>query len=132
MKISLALGKREGLTLQTARGCVGTNLALPGFGSLLAGRKVGYPQAALTVIGFALTIVFGLGFVVFALRNMAAFWDPESDQLRLWLELWLRLRWPLVGFGMVALSWLWSLTTNSSILREARKAGDGNKPPKLN
>ena len=132
MKISLALGKREGLSLQTARGCVGTNLALPGFGSLMAGRKVGYPQAALTVVGFTLTVVFGLGFVVFALRNMATFWNPDSDQLELWLELWLRLKWPLLGFGMVALSWLWALTTNSAILREARKAGDSSKPPKLN
>ena len=51
MKISLALGPRRPLSRQTAWGCLTTNLALPGAGSLVAGRVSGYPQLALGVGG---------------------------------------------------------------------------------
>ena len=84
-----------------------------------------------TVVGFALTVVLGLRFMVWAVSNMSAFYNSESDQVELWLSLWLRLKWPLLGFGMVALSWLWALTTNATILREARLGEEAGKPPKL-
>ena len=131
MKTSSANAPAEAPSVQTARGFAATNLALPGFGSLMAKHAVGWPQAALTVVGFTLTVVFGLSFIVWAARNMSAFWDPASDQLELWTSLWLRLRWPLLGFGMVALSWLWALGTNAAILRSARRAELNEKPPIL-
>ena len=37
MKISLALGNPQALSRQTAWGCLTTNLAMPGFGSLVLG-----------------------------------------------------------------------------------------------
>ena len=52
-KISLALGQRQALSRQTAWGCFTTNLALPGFGSLVAGRISGYFQVALAMVGLA-------------------------------------------------------------------------------
>ena len=69
MKTSSANASPDAPSLQTARGCVGTNLALPGFGSLMAKRRVGWPQAVLTVSGFALTTIFGVHFIVWFFRN---------------------------------------------------------------
>ena len=62
-KVSLALGPRRPLSRQTAWGCFTTNLAMPGFGSLVAGRISGYAQAALTIGGMVLTMVFGARFI---------------------------------------------------------------------
>jgi len=131
MKISLVLGNRERLTRQTARGCVGTNLALPGFGSLLAGRPVGYAQAALTVPGFGLTLVFGTKAIIWFFTNWSMIYGPEADPVETMTGIWRETRWVWAGFAMVAVAWLWSLTTNAAILRTAQKDDDANKPPKL-
>jgi len=131
MKISLALGKGEGLSRQTARGCVGTNLALPGFGSLMAGRVVGYAQAALTIPGFVMTMVFGVKFMVWFLANSAEIYGADADPVEVWTELWQQLRWALLGMGLFAVAWLWAQTTNAAILRQASKTEERAKPPKL-
>jgi hypothetical protein len=131
MKISLALGKRDGLSRHTARGCVGTNLALPGFGSLMAGHAVGYAQALLTVAGFGLTMLFGVKFLVWALTHWSALYGPEADPLETMPGLWRQGRWAFLGMGLFALAWLWSLVTNAAILRSARSDDDTRKPPKL-
>jgi len=131
MKISLTLGNRNTLTPQTARGCAGTNLALPGFGSIMAGRAVGYPQAVITVIAFALTVVFGVKFMVWGVKNWAFLHDPEADPVETWTALWRQGRWAFLGCSLFAVDWLWALTTNFSILRVARKNETGAKPPKL-
>ena len=131
MKISLALGNREGLSPQTARGCVATNLALPGFGSLIAGRAVGYAQAAFTVVGFGLTLFFGLKFIVWYLANWATINGPQADPMETLTSIWRAVRWALLGIGLFAIAWLWALATNAAILRQARKTGEAAKPPKL-
>ena len=64
MKISLALGPRQPLSRQTAWGYLTSNLALPGSGSLLAGRISGYAQLALGLGGLLMTVVFGLRFML--------------------------------------------------------------------
>ncbi len=132
MKISLALGNRDALTPQTARGCAGTNLALPGFGSLMAGRRVGYPQATLTVVAFALTVFFGLKFLAWGLKNWPAINDPETDPVETLRGLWRFGRWAFLGIALFAGNWLWALTTNISILRSVAAGRAAVKPPKLN
>src|SRR5438445_6318161 len=109
MKVSLALGERRQLSRQTAWGCLTTNLALPGFGSLAAGRRVGYLQAALTLMGMALTIIFGVPFTIWSLSNWARLHDPASDQLAALGEMWTRVRWALLGIGIFGVGWLWAL-----------------------
>ena len=127
MKISLALGKREGLTRQTARGCVATNIALPGFGSLMAGRAIGYAQAVLTIVSFVLTLFFGGKFILWYLANFSNLNGPDADPFETWPRIWLNIRWAVLGMGLFAVSWLWSLATNAAILRDAEKT----KPPRL-
>src|SRR4030095_9040066 len=132
MKISLVLGNRNGLTRQTARGCVGTNLALPGFGSLMAGYPVGYAQAVLTVVGFGLTLVFGAKAIIWFFTNWSMIYGSEPDPWETMTGIWRETRWGWARFAMVATAGLWSLTTNAAILRSARMDDDANKPPKLN
>ena len=131
MKISLALGNREALTPQTARGCAGMNLALPGFGSLMAGRAVGYVQAALTVVAFALTLFFGAKFVSWGLTNWSKFQDPEGDPIESLAALWRHARWPLLGIVLFCVSLLWAMRTNASIFRSIPKNEGAVKPPRL-
>ena len=131
MKISLALGNREALSPQTARGCAATNLALPGFGSLMAGRRVGYIQAALTIVGFALTMLFGVKFILWYLGNWSNLNSSGADPLEMMMRVGHEVRWAALGIALFAVDWLWALTTNASILRPAPKNEDAGKPPKL-
>lgn len=131
MKISLALGNREALSPQTARGCAATNLALPGFGSLMAGRPVGYIQAALTMVGFALTTLFGVKFVLWYLSNWSTLYGPEADPFETMMRVGHEVRWAALGAALFAVDWLWVLATNASILRAAPKNEDAGKPPRL-
>ena len=131
MKTFSANATPEAPSAQTARGFVATNLALPGFGSLMAGRSVGYPQAALTVVGFGLTVWFGVRFGIWFFQNTSAIYDPEGDPVATLISVWLGVRWALLGMVLVTISWLWSLTTNTAILRSARPAATPEKPPVL-
>ena len=132
MKISSARASPDALSTQTARGCVGTNLALPGFGSLMARRAAGYPQAALTVTGFGFTLWFGVRFVIWCFQNWSAIYGGEADIIETWINIWLAVRWALLGMALFGVSWLWALATNAAILRFAREAATKEKPPVLN
>ncbi|MSU57261.1 MAG: hypothetical protein EXS35_03610 [Pedosphaera sp.] len=109
-----------------------TNVALPGFGSLAAKRAVGWPQAALTVIGFALSAIFGLRFLLWFLKNISALYGADSDPVETLLSIWTAVRWALLGIGLFAISWLWAAATNATILRSAKRETEREKPPKLN
>ncbi len=126
-KLSLALGPRRALSRQTAWGCFTTNLALPGFGSLAAGRVSGYPQAALMLLGFALSTVFSARFFAWYLVNSNRFKSYDPDPFATWYALWKEVRWPLLGIALFAAGWLWALVTSWQVLRESKR----NEPPKL-
>ena len=122
MKISLALGPRQPLSRQVAWGCFTTNLAMPGFGSLLAGRSVGYGQIPFTVIGFALSLIG----VIRAFAGLVSNW-PHLQQLQAddptgyFIEMWSLLRLPVMGVALFFFGMLWSLLTSLSIMAQARK-----------
>src|SRR3954468_8447370 len=120
MKISLALGERRPLSRQTAWGCLTTNLAMPGFGSLVSGGVSGYPQAILGFVGMIVTVVFGVRCLVWMLSNWSRMRDPASDQLEVLSQMWLVLRWALLGMAIFGVGWLWSLATSYSIIRSAK------------
>ncbi len=131
MKISLALGPRRPLSRQTAWGCLTTNLALPGAGSLVAGRVSGYPQLALGVGGMVLTMVFGLRFIGWFVANWARLHDPDVDPMTSLSEMWLVLRWAVLGLGIFFAGWLWALVTSLLIVLSARKSEAAATPPQL-
>jgi hypothetical protein len=131
MKVSLALGPRRTLSRQTAWGCLTTNVGMPGFGSLVAGRVSGYPQAALAIGGMILTMVFGLRFIWWFVANWSRFHGTEADPTAALSEMWPFLKGPLLGFAMFATGWLWALATSLRIVASAGKAESASVPPRL-
>lgn len=131
MKISLARGPREPLSSQTAWGCLTSNLALPGSGSLLAGRASGYGQLLLAVIGVILSFFYGVRFVLWNFSNWTRLHGPDVDSIEALQQIWVHLRWALLGFGIFILSMLWALMTSVAILGSARKVDAPTKPPTL-
>ena len=131
MRISLALGPRRRLSRQTAWGCLTTNVAMPGFGSLVAGRVSGYAQAALAIGGMTLTMIFGMRFIWWMVANWSRFHEPDADPTAGLGEMWQYLKWPLVGFGMFGVGWLWAVVTGLQIVSSARKAESAAVPPRL-
>lgn len=121
--------RRSGpLDRSTAWGCFMGNLALPGSGSLLAGRISGYGQGLLALVGVGLTTVFGLRFLVWGLTHWAQWQEADPDPAERLLELWLGLRWTLLGMGVFAMSWLWALASSWGILREAARNAPAPPP----
>lgn len=123
----------------TARACLATNLALPGFGTLMAGRWIGWVQALLTVAAFALTLVGGVNLFLWYAAHRAQFNDPFADPVENLRALWRVARWPLLGMGLFALSWLWALGSSLQTLRAARRTDATpprpdapGTPPRLN
>ena len=131
MKISLALGKPEHLSRQTAWGCLTTNLALPGFGSLVAGRRVGYIQAVFCLLGLGMMMIFGTRFVLWHLSNWSRLHDPQRDQFEIIAETWRNARWALLSILVAAFTWLWALITSLSIVAAAKKTESPPIPPRL-
>jgi hypothetical protein len=131
MRISLAIGPRVPLSRQTAWGCLTTNIAMPGFGSLAAGHRCGYVQAALGLAGLAITLVSMVPFFTWYVANWSLFYGANADPTSVLGELWLRMRWPLVGFAVFGVGWLWALATSLQILREAGRVLPPSVPPIL-
>src|SRR5208282_4617945 len=109
MKAFSANGPREPLSRQTAWGCLTTNLTLPGFGSLAAGRASGYAQAALMICGMAITMIFGARFIIWYFANRGRLRDSDVDPVGALGELWINVRWPVLGFAVFFVAWLWAL-----------------------
>ena len=131
MKISLALGERKPLSRQTAWGCMTSNLALPGLGSLVAGRPAGYVQLALAVVGLLLTTVFGIRFITWYVAHWSSFYGDQADPFAALEQMWIRVRWALLGIGIFGVGMLWAGVTSSDILRCAKSNEEEGLPPRL-
>jgi hypothetical protein len=125
MKISLALGKTRSLSRETALSCLTANLAMPGTGSLAAGRRSGYCELLLSFIGVVLTLVFGTRFLIWFARNWNSLYSQDADPIATFSGMWMAGRWAFLGIFIFLIAILWSLITSLQILRSARK------PPRL-
>ena len=103
-----------------AASCALVNLAAtPGLGSLMARRIVaGIGQLLLGLLGFILIV--GWMFELFRRVFLQQLGDPVPPDSSGWM--W---KWGLLLFGA---SWLWSLVTSLSLLRQAK--ADGQVEPK--
>jgi hypothetical protein len=104
---------------------------MPGFGSLVAGHACGYAQVALSLGGMILSLVFGARFLVWYFANWSHFHGPDSDPTAALGELWQFLKWPLLGFGLFFMGWLWALATSFLIVSSSRKTESATVPPRL-
>lgn len=128
MKISLALGRRGPLSRQTAWGCLTSNLALPGAGSLVAGRISGYAQLALAMVGMVLTVVCGVRFMTWYFAHWSQL-NKEQDPLEAFGALWMAGRWAFLGIGVFAFGWLWGLATGLNLVQQAKRTEPPPMPP---
>jgi len=85
-------------------GLVANLLVLPGLGSLLVGRKVGWIQATLALGGFVLTLVWLVSFVR-AWSSLGAFPLDAGPEVKT----------GLLGLALFAVAWLWSVGTSLSV-----------------
>src|ERR1035437_9413527 len=131
MRISLALGPRRPLSRQTAWGCLTTNIASPGFGSVVARYAARLARGAPAGGGMIVSLVFGARFILWYVANWSHFHELDADPGAALGEMWQFLKWPLVGFGMFAVGWLWALATSLQIVSSARKTESANVPPRL-
>ena len=133
-KISLALGPSGPPSRQMAWGCLTTNLTLPGFGSLLAGRAVGYLQIVVSMAGLALTTFFGIRFIVWYFSDAAHLQQIQMDPDIYFHEVWMQVRWALLGMGLFLVAWLWALASSLGILEKARAHDAMTRPlpPRIN
>jgi hypothetical protein len=130
-KLSLALAPRRRLSRQVAWGCFTTNLTLPGFGSLLAGRAIGYAQIAIAIAGFAITTIFGVRFIIWYFANYTRITQAQDDVGGNLYSVWLEVRWALLGMALFAVAWLWALGTSLLIVAESRSGEGPGVPPKI-
>jgi hypothetical protein len=129
MKYSLTLGSRRALNRSEARACLAANLALPGAGSLAAGRAIGYLQMIMAFAGLIVSVLTGIPMIEWALSNWSRLSDPLSDPSGVLLDLWQHARWPLAGIGLYAIGILWAVATSLKLLAQA--PGEG-VPPRIN
>ena len=93
-------------------------LAFPGLGTILAGRRAGWPQAALMVVGFCLTMTFLLWYLWCCLRYLR---EPNWDEGN-WYASYAPLFWALrYGLGFSGVAWLWAWLDSLAILRAAKR-----------
>ncbi len=106
--------------------CAAINqLAFPGLGTILAGRRVGYFQAAIMVAGFSLAMGFMLWFFICALRGLAA---QDASQFA---EQWRPYAWAgQSGLALCLLAWGWALASSISMIRAAARTRPSD-PPRL-
>jgi len=91
--------------------CLFTNLVgVPGLGTIMAKRREGVPQLALSIVGGVITTWWLVGLVLAVLRS-GSFPPPEGPDLRLALE----------GLGLFTAAWLWALASSVALLRAARR-----------
>src|SRR5262245_27645663 len=95
-------------------------LATPGLGSHLAKRYIaGTGQLLLAISGFVCVMVW---FGQISLRMWRLIQDLPARPDR-----WPHAGW--VGLAFFVAAWVWAGITSLSLLREARRAGQGNPPP---
>jgi hypothetical protein len=94
-------------------------LAFPGLGTILAGRGIGYAQAAIMVVGFLLVmgyLVLYLGASYRYLQTPA--WTQTDFEAHYRPYLWALYD----GTGLCLVAWFWSLRSSLALWRQGQAA----------
>jgi len=111
MKTSSDPAEAKRIDKPTAWACLAANLfTVPGVGTVAAGRKIGYLQAALGLVGFGLSV---LGFVGILRDWGETGGQPEGMTPSLWVG--------VAGICLWGASWLWALASSLRLHRQARE-----------
>src|SRR5213594_1373324 len=102
---------------QRAWVCAAMNqLAFPGLGTIMAGRRIGYVQATIMVTGFCLFVGFMLWYFAAFGRFITSGGDEEQFKATFRSTVWMLCS----GLGLCAFAWGWSLVSSISILRKSQ------------
>jgi hypothetical protein len=120
MKTFSAAGPFRALDRRRAWLCIATNqLACPGLGTLMAGRRmVGYIQLAMMVTGFLLFMGPLLRIIYREIQVLLQPVTDISDHLDHYRHYWWLL---ILGGGLCFTSWIWSGWSAVGFLKEAKK-----------
>jgi hypothetical protein len=129
MRFRLRLHNPGALSNKEAWLCFSSNAAVPGTGSLLGGRWLGYPQLLLGLAGFGLSIWFSLRLFIWFARHWSVVRTAEIDPAEMLMAIWMPGRWIALGFVLFAAAWLWSMATSIALLRTARREQTSAPPP---
>ena len=116
MKLVLASRAKGPANRSEAWACLTANLALPGSGSLAAGKPVGYYQLALTTVGFIISMVTGMRMLGWMVQNWTRINASTGDPMDNLAMIWHEIRWPLAGLGLFGAALLWAAITSMQIL----------------
>jgi hypothetical protein len=129
VKGSLKLRPHRVLSRKEAWACFSANLALPGSGSLAAGRRIGYAQMAAGFLSVAVTVVTAIPMIQWALSGgLAGSQSSLSDPFQNLSDLWIHVRWPMAGMALFAAAIVWATMTSVAILAAAPKEA---VPPRI-
>lgn len=122
MKISSATANPNTSPREVAQGCFTTNLAVPGLGSVVGGRKIGYLQMAIYFSGLAVSLIFGIRFIFWSLAHWTEVHNPNiEDPLAPLRAIWHEVRLPFLGIILCGIALLWALSTSHSLLADAKR-----------
>ncbi len=113
--------QQKALSASKAWGYLALNqLAFPGAGTVMGGRREGYAQAIVMVIGFLLTMVY---FAIIISSVMNSMLDPNGGMNEQQLHAHFhRVAWAGKGGGILCtFAWFWSLISSISMLRNVQK-----------
>jgi len=89
-------------------------LACPGVGTIMAGRRVtGFVQAGVMIVGFCATLAYGLMYLSAVYKWVL---DARATQV-MHPPAWLGIG----GFALCVVAWFWSLFSSFQILNESRR-----------
>jgi hypothetical protein len=93
-------------------------LAFPGLGTIMAGRRTGYLQALIMVIGFILATGYMVWFIICITRLALGETANEAE----WTAQYHRYGWAgKYGLALCIVAWCWSLVSSIGILRQSRQ-----------
>lgn len=105
------------LTRQKAITCLVVNqLVCPGVGTIMAGKRIGFVQAALMIVGFCTTLAWGLMYLSAAYKFAMNPFAREAEWKAMQPPFWMGV----AGFGLCGLVWFWTLWVSLRLLHESR------------
>jgi hypothetical protein len=121
MKFNLTLGPGGAMTRDKAKVCLMMNIAVPGTGSLMAGRVVGYAQLLLMAAGMVISTIFGGKLLTWFFANWSRLQNPGNDPWANLREILAAVKWPTAGVGLFAVAWIWALGTGLAVLAKSKR-----------
>ena len=107
--------------------CLGMNaLGLPGLGTIMAGRAIGYVQAAVMCLGFFLTVGFMMWYLGTSVGSFNRFMlTGVAEDPIVHYEPWLWVLW--LGLALSIIAWVWAFISGLVILRKTAP----ENPPRI-